>query len=523
MKKLLGIVVLGLLLVNNSYSNENSKSERYFNKWLYDNDHHQYLNSNPDVASYRATVKNKKDNLVNIVRTHVSKSTAEGNAMVACELFFEVHGKKMQKACYIHSVVEVNPCKTEPKYSQAWYYNKCDKFQRSNNLNIKIYGNYFWIPEPNEGGESHPSDPRPNYGTLLFELYRYLYDPLLNNWDKYLVKKSDNPYKFESNLTEDKLINKQLNKTGLLSYLFFENDEIKIDKISPKDRFGKFIDNKTKFRSMSVGKTMVSYVTGHAICEGYIDSVDQRIDDWDLVKNTLYDGQKLIDLLNMWAGDQEYVWNAKFLNPTRYHSNEDRPIETLLRSEFANSKKSKPEFNYSSFIPNLILNYVMFKTGEDFEKILEKTFKEKARIEEDVFFYKFKASNKKRGDAQNMFYATRYDYLRIARAMLKDWQNNTCEGQYLKTLFERKISKEYNKKDRTGKSKAFPYAKNYAGQFHTSYKAFSKKRPVMGMHGFGGQHIVIDFEKSRIVVTNSIHENWSHRKSVYLKLRKGIK
>ena len=55
------------------------------------------------------------------------------------------------------------------------------------------------------------------------------------------------------------------------------------------------------------------------------------------------------------------------------------------------------------------------------------------------------------------------------------------------------------------------------------YKAFSKKRPVMGMHGYGGQHIVIDFEKSRIVVTNSIHENWSHRKSVYLKLRKGIK
>ena len=179
MKKLLGIVVLGLLLVNNSYSNENSKSERYFNKWLYDNDHHQYLNSNPDVASYRATVKNKKDNLVNIVRTHVSKSTAEGNAMVACELFFEAHGKKMQKACYIHSVVEVNPCKTEPKYSQAWYYNNCDQFQRSNNLIIQIYGNYFWIPDPNEGGERHPSDPRPNYGTLLFELYRYLYDPLL--------------------------------------------------------------------------------------------------------------------------------------------------------------------------------------------------------------------------------------------------------------------------------------------------------------------------------------------------------
>ena len=460
MKKLLGILVLGLLWSNITFA---SSQMGQFNKWLYDNGHHQYLNLDEPTEGV---------------------------------------------------------CATEPKFSMIWYANSCDIFQGSNNLNIKIYGNYWWIPESDV--ETNPN-PKPNYGTLLFELYRYLYDPLLNNWDKYLVKKSDNPYKFQSNLTEDKLIDKQLNKTGLLSYLFFENDEIKIDKISPKDRFGKFINNKTKFRSMSVGKTMVSYVTGHAICEGYIDSVDQRIDDWDLVKNTLYDGQKLIDLLNMWAGDQKYVWNANFLNPKRYDSNEERDIKTLLRVEFAGSKKSKPEFNYSSFVPNLILNYVMFKTGEDFEKILEKTFKEKARIEEDVFFYRFKGSNKKFGDAQNMFYATRYDYLRIARAMLKDWQNNTCEGQYLKTLFERKISKEYHKKDRTGKSKAFPYARNYAGQFHTSYKAFSKKRPVMGMHGFGGQHIVIDFEKSRIVVTNSIHENWNHRKSVYFKLRKGIK
>ena len=365
-----------------------------------------------------------------------------------------------------------------------------------------------------------PSSKSPNKATLIYYHFKYLHgSPKMN----YEIQPSENPYEFKSDLREDKYVKKEMQKKAILSYLFFEGDKIVIDEKSPKEKFGEFIDDQTKLRSMSVGKSLISYVLGHAICGGYIDSVDQRIDDWDLVKNTLYDGQKLIDLLNMWAGDQKYVWNADFLNPKRYDSNEERDIETLLRAEFSGSKKSKPEFNYSSFVPNLILNYVMFKTGEDFEKILEKTFKEKARIEEDVFFYKFKASNKKNGDAQNMFYATRYDYLRIARAMLKDWQNNTCEGQYLKTLFERKISKEYYKKDRTGKSKAFPYAKNYAGQFHTSYKAFSKKRPVMGMHGFGGQHIVIDFEKSRIVVTNSIHENWSHRKSVYLKLKKGIK
>ena len=36
-----------------------------------------------------------------------------------------------------------------------------------------------------------------------------------------------------------------------------------------------------------MGKSLVSYVTGHAICEGYIDSVNVKLDDWPTIKNTL--------------------------------------------------------------------------------------------------------------------------------------------------------------------------------------------------------------------------------------------
>ena len=37
-----------------------------------------------------------------------------------------------------------NPvCKEEPKYSNLWYYNKCDKFQGFNNLDIKIKKKLF--------------------------------------------------------------------------------------------------------------------------------------------------------------------------------------------------------------------------------------------------------------------------------------------------------------------------------------------------------------------------------------------
>ena len=89
--------------------------------------------------------------------------------------------------------------------------------------------------------------------------------------------------------------------------------------MSPKDRFGKFFNNETKLRSMSVGKTMTSYVAGHAICEGYIGSINSKLNDWPLIENTLYYDQEFINLLNMQAGDNKYVWSSDFLIPTNLY------------------------------------------------------------------------------------------------------------------------------------------------------------------------------------------------------------
>ena len=37
------------------------------------------------------------------------------------------------------------------------------------------------------------------------------------------------------------------------------------------------------------------------------------------------------------------------------------------------------------------------------------------------------------------FYANRYDYLRIGKRILDDWNNDTCVGKYLKTIYEQRI------------------------------------------------------------------------------------
>jgi len=410
--------------------------------------------------------------------------------------------------------VESEVCKQQPKYSNLWYYNKCDKTQYKNNLKIKFFGG--WIAEKASGI---------NYDTLLFQLYNWTYSPFRDKLiaKKYEVKPSSKPYKFKSNLQEDKYIDKQLKKTGLISYLRFEDGKITIDKFTPENRFGKFINKDTKLRSMSVGKTMVSYVAGHAICGGYINSINSRLNDWPLVENTLYYDQKLIDLLNMKAGDRNYVQSStlRIKDINFYDISYRRDIEKYM-SLFKNTKKIKnAPFNYSQMSTELILNYVLFKTGGDFEKILEKTFKEKAKIKDSVIFWKVKNSSKEKGNANNMFYATRYDYLRIAKAMLDDWQNDTCVGKYLKTIWENRVDKENDKRAKEGKRVQWRFASGYGGQFQTHYKGISKKRPVMGMHGRGGQHVVIDFEKSRIVVTNAVYEDYNYSKIIYEPIKKG--
>ena len=94
-------------------------------------------------------------------------------------------------------------------------------------------------------------------------------------------------------------------------------------KSHQKKRLGKIFENETKYRSNSVGKSLVSYVLGHAICEGYIKSLDVVINDWPLIEKTLYHNQKLINLVNMAAGDQEHVHNRNGLVKTgRWYNNE---------------------------------------------------------------------------------------------------------------------------------------------------------------------------------------------------------
>ena len=98
---------------------------------------------------------------------------------------------------------------------------------------------------------------------------------------------------------------------------------------------------------------------------------------------------------------------------------------------------------------------------------------------------------------------TRHDWLRLAKAMMEDYQNDTCVGKYLKEIYKRRIPKNLGgDKDEP----EFNRTKTYGGQFHFDYPGL-KNRVVFGLGGRGGNAILIDVENSRIVVINSIQYN----------------
>jgi len=370
------------------------------------------------------------------------------------------------------------------------------------------------------------------------------YEP--DGWGKFQVKGSENYYKFKSELVEDKDVKKEIDnsqKTGLISYLLFEDNKIKIDK----ENLPNYIkSNNGIMPSHSVGKSLVSYVLGHAICEGYIDSIEAILDDWSVLDGTLYKGQKLIDILNMSAGDQKIIGERNFNSDNGIQDKTGKrklnvntfPIEEVMKLKtLQNSKKSKAVYNYNALATNLLMNYTIFKTGDDWEKLLHKVFNENVKVKDTVWFHKTVKTNYEKcksfdkGDmnwysnncdvkpgkevGRYSFYANRYDYLRIGKRILDDWNNDTCVGKYIKTIYEQRINK--NRKGYNTQS-ASQYSKKYGGQFHFDIKGLTKKS-ILAMDGFGGQQVIVDFDTGRIIVVHSLDRHYNWKKIVYKKLK----
>lgn len=370
-----------------------------------------------------------------------------------------------------------------------------------------------------------PESARPNDATIsLYEDNRRRFIQRLESGGNiYRIRSAGNavPFAKEPNAPSAALEN-ELSNGYILSYLYYDNGVIKYDGLPPRGRFDRDVNDQTLLFTHSTGKSIVSYIVGHAICAGYIGSVNEPI-DWPLMSETLYQGQPLNNLLNMNAGDKHVVNEngSRVIGSNLHHR--DIGLDTIA-SYLEGTRRRGNDVFYNNMLADIIANYVVFKSGENYDNLLREVFQNKIRIESDVFFelHRMSFTEGKRSQfygemqtrASYSFFMTRLDFLRFAEAMMKDYQQQTCVGQYLKEA-QKQSKVWYNYRPRSNNAQLWlhSYSKRYGAQFYFDFHGM-QGRNILATEGFNGQNIMIDLDKSQIVVTNSAATGWDQRKFI---------
>ena len=495
MKKIFLILLITLFSFVTANSNEKNKKFnedeklKEFNQWLFDHGHTKFLKKNECAECKENSWKNQ-------------------------DQCFEKNGTP-KKQCVIDGDTGLGD------FGYKWI----DQGIYQHNLDIKTYNGVLELPE----------DARPNDDTIAyFEIRKLMFIERLRERGRiYTIEPKGNAveFSFDKNLPSSTL-EKELSEGLILSYLFYDNGIIKFNGKAKNGRFIEDINDETLFFTHSTGKSITSYIVGHAICDGYISSIDEII-NWPLMNNTLYYGQPLRNLLNMSAGDSHVMTNDKtsrFKGSDIHHR--DMGLDTIAYLLQGTKAKNNKVF-YNNALADIIANYIVFKSGDKYDDLMKKVFQEKIKIKNPVGYEMHAQTtlhNRVEGYnrspqtlASYSYFMTRLDFLRVAEAMMKDYQNKTCVGNYLRESQEQ-AKKWYKYRPSSSWENArfwmHNYAKKYGSQFYFDFYKM-ENRNIMGTEGYNGQNMLIDLDNSRIVVTNSSATGWDVRKFILNVIRDG--
>ena len=286
-----------------------------------------------------------------------------------------------------------------------------------------------------------------------------------------------------------KKIDKIIKKKSLLSVLYFDGENIVVDKKSEK------IKNDTKLYSFSISKSFLSYILGNAICDGHIKSLDDKISKYvPEAKGTLYENSTFKELINMAAGDINFAsrkaGSAKFFYAADIDQRKTTAKDYLLSS--SGIKISKKTFNYNNFIADLVARAIDVSVPGGLKNLYQ-DFANKSGTNSEMFYL---TDDNGWPLLHGYFYANREDFLRLGIQISKDWNSNSCIGNYLNGIEKMKIKTD---KDQNS---------DYSGYFW--YDQNNKSRHAQ-LRGHGGQRIHIDIEKGSVLIYHSITGDYDNK------------
>ncbi len=334
-------------------------------------------------------------------------------------------------------------------------------------------------------------------------IHQYRLFDLKKSFKNEEISKSSKPIEFIDISKPNKMIKKIMSKSDLLSVLYFNGNEIEINEISKNK-----IKEDTLIYSMSMAKSYIGYLIGHAICDNYIGSIDDKIQFYlRETKGTVYENATIREITNMSAGDKNFFKEGGYKNKTSksYAApilNDKIPILDLLKK--TNKKyKSKNEFYYSNILTDIAANALDRSLPMGIGNYFKIKIIDRAGFKNNVIFLR---DNNNWTIFFAFMYSSRKDYLKFGKLLYDDYTSNSCISNYLKKIIDESISTKMKK------TKDF---RKYSAFFWMGNKSLKFKH--LALRGHGGQIMIVNLEFGSVLLINSIRKNYD-----YYKLEKKI-
>ena len=332
--------------------------------------------------------------------------------------------------------------------------------------------------------------------TEALRAHKYRMGGLINKFQTEIIPGSTSPLVLKDKSEPNAEIRKMINETDLLSVLFYDGSAITVNELSSK-KLGEL----GKMYSMSIAKSYVGYLTGHALCDGVIKKLDDPIGSYvPETKGTLYEGVSIRSMINMSAGDSSYFGDKYTL--TAYGLPimvEGKSIKSMLEGSRGISRSDNAGFYYSNILPDIIARAIHLNVHSGIANYFYTKIANRAKTASEMIFLKDK------NNWQILFaslYVTRMDFLRFGILISSEWKSATCIGSYLKNLYDKRVN--------TGQKMDGFSAQGYGGFFWMNKENLSF--PHLQMRGHGGQRITINLETGAILAIHAIRKNFDSRK-----------
>jgi len=327
--------------------------------------------------------------------------------------------------------------------------------------------------------------------------HNFRLDILINRLQNETIPPAKKPKIIKDTSKPNSEISNIMDQSDLLSVLFYDGNSITVNELS-RLKLGPL----EKMYSMSISKSYVGYLLGHAICDGFIKTLDDSIEQYvPETSGTIYEGVSLQNMINMTAGDVDHWERGSGQNNMVVYANPilrgKKTIKDMLEESRGVSPDGKPNFYYSNIIPDIVARAVHLKSPSGLKDYFYNKIANNSENSSEMIYLKDKNDW---GIHFAFLYATRGDYLKFAKLIAQDWKSNSCIGSYLKKLYENRVP--------TGKPQNGSHNfQSYGGFFWMDKSNFDF--PHFVMNGHGGQRVIINFNTGAILSMHAIRGNFN--------------